>query len=210
MDFPTNRDWIQNNAEAWLPIAKKITVLERDNPHNVAIMLAAFSEGAREVLTSIKTENFVPPPLVIDQSEAPRISLAGYEWEKSEGIINERIVLSGRHFLYESWFSTDEDLDIRHLDGIASYVGKRTDRYVLAGIEEMDHAHFQWTKGHEQLPESNQFLKQSSYDSCPLEFRSLQTRLRIAIEMQMDPRTIEVLQHRIEAAQRIIDSSKTS
>lgn len=173
-------------------------------------MLAAFSEGARRVLSSIQEDLFVSPPLVIDQNEDPRIAMAAHEWEKSEGIVSDRIVLSGRHLQYQSWFLLDEDLDIRHLDGIANYVGKRIDRYVLAGVEEMDHAHFQWTKGYEPLTESNQLLRQDIYDSSPLELRSLQTRLRIATELQMDQKTIDVIRNRIEAANRFITSDTNS
>lgn len=189
---------------------KKIAVLKKDNPHNIATMLASFSEGARRMLSSIQEDHFVSPLLVIDQSEDPRIAMAAHEWEKSESIVSDRIVLSGRHFQYQSWFPLDEDLDIRDLDGIANYVGKRINRYVLAGVEEMDHAHFQWTNGYEPLPESNQLLRQDIYDSSPLEFRSLQTRLQIATELQMDQKTIDVIHNRIEAANRIITSDTSS
>jgi hypothetical protein len=139
-------------------------------------------------------------------SENPRVAMAAHEWEKKNNIVTEQIVLSGRHFQYQSWFSPDEDLDIRHVDGVVNYIGSRINRYVLAGAEEMDHAHFQWSNGHVPFPESNLFQSQEVYDSSPIEFRSLHTRLRIAIELGMDQRTIAMIQQRIDAAHQFLQT----
>ncbi len=199
----TNQDWIDNSANVWLKFAKRIAVLRKDNPYNIAKMLEAFSIGCARVLAGTGEIMHSSPPLVVDMSDDPRVAMAAHEWEKRNEIVTERIVLSGRHFQFQSWFSLDEDLDIRHDNGVLNYIGSRINRYVLAGAEEMDHVHYQRNNRYIPFPESNPFETQDVYDANPMEFRSLHTRLRIAIQLGMDQRTIEMIRDRIDAAKRI-------
>ncbi len=203
MDMQINQDWIDNSAGGWLEFARKIAVLKTDNPDNIAKMLEAFSLGCAHVLAGITEITYSPPPLVVDMSEDPRVAMAGHEWDKRNDTVTERIVLSGRHLQFQSQFSLDEDLDIRHDYGILNYSGSRINRYILAGVEEMDHVHYQRSNGYIPFPKSNRLDRQDVYDANPMEFRSLHTRLRIAIELGMDQRTIEMIRDRIDAASRI-------
>lgn len=191
-----SRKWLKFDTKAWQGLGKKLATQKQDDPTKIGILLERFAEGMHFVFDNSNVPTLLVPALIIDTDLPARTR--GAEFHREENAI----VLSALHVWGKAARTLTEIIECKHDDAAMLFRGTTSEYFRLLGVEEADHADFVSRYGPQPISDDS-IRSTARYDASPIEFRSLETRLRATDYFRMPEHTQKVLNLRIENAKRI-------